>query len=365
MKSMKFILGGTWLLLAACSRVEAPMPEPALGSAISFSTPSIVTEVESTVRASGPVDQFPTGGSFGVLGYCLANYDGSSELNPATGTTPWDSKVVLCTPHLFYKTEVKYNGSACYYTGMQRRWYEAGDYLYTFFAYYPYGDNYYAVEPATQAGIGTPTLTYTMPFSGGDLSTPLDIDAIPDAMAAAAVDVMRGDGHVALSFRHLLTGINFKVNNYNGANDLTIHGLRVSGNFYRSLKILLGEGLEYPADMFSGTFTMLDGANEADDLSVPALQTGVKAGEKTLMLVSNLEARPNYLGDPIEIHIDYTFMGVRTTDKTIPFVPTSLPQGGTIYTIELNYIGDTFVLNFVVAGNQSWEDGGDSNLQFE
>ena len=64
---------------------------------------------------------------------------------------------------MFYKQQVKYNGTACYYTGTQQRWYEASDYLYTFLAYSPYGDAYYTVEPATQTGIGLPSLTFSMP----------------------------------------------------------------------------------------------------------------------------------------------------------------------------------------------------------
>lgn len=362
-KTLSFI--ASLLTLSACQKGELPMPEPEVGATIRFDSPSVMTDVDCAVRSTGPVNLFPVGGSFGVLGYCLANYSGSNELNPSTGATSWNSKSILSTPHLFYKTEVKYNGTACYYTGQQRRWYDESDYLYTFFAYYPYGDSYYTVEPSTQSGIGIPSLTFTMPFSGRDLSTTLAIEDIPDAMAAAAIDVTRQSGQVKLSFQHLLAGINFKVSNYNGKNDLTIHGLRVSGNFYRSLKIRLSEGLEYPADTFSGTFSLLDGADAADDLLVPAQQTDTKVGDKTLMLISNLEARPHYLGSQIYIHIDYTFMGVRTTDKQFAFVPNYLPQGGTIYTIELNFIGDSFVLNFVVDNNQAWEEGGDSDIQFE
>ena len=40
-------------------------------------------------------------------------------------------------------------------------------------------------------------------------------------------------------------------------------------------------------------------------------------------------------------------------------------HGGTIYTIEANFIGDAFILNFIVGNNQVWEDGGDSGIQFE
>ena len=31
----------------------------------------------------------------------------------------------------------------------------------------------------------------------------------------------------------------------------------------------------------------------------------------------------------------------------------------------MNFIGDAFVLNFVVDNNQMWEEGGDSDIKFE
>ena len=81
------------------------------------------------------------------------------------------------------------------------------------------------------------------------------------------------------------------------------------------------------------------------------------------MLVANLAASP-YLGDA-GIYIDYTFMGTEHTDKYIGDVANFLPMSGTIYTVELNFIGDAFVISFVVDNNQTWENGGDSDLEFE
>ena len=361
-----YLLSFALLLLAGCQK-EFPMTNARLsGEAICFDSPGVMLGVESSPWSKAPIETtLPTGSSFGVLGYCLANYDGSTQLNPTTGTTPWESKMVLCSPHLFYKREVKFNGTTCYYTGKQERWYEPSDYLYTFYAYYPYGDTYYAIEPITQSGIGAPSLTFSMPFSGGEISTPRDINQIPDAMAAAAVDVTRGDGHVKLQFQHLLAGFNFTVNNYNETNDLTIHGVQVSGNFYRSIKIKTNQGLEYPSETFAGTFTFLDGSNDADDITVEHQKTVKKLADQTLMLISNLSAAPNYIGNDITILLDYSFMGKRTTGKSIALPGGYLPQGGTLYTVELNFIGDAFILNFVVDNNQVWEDGGDSGIQFE
>ena len=354
------------MALSSCHKeMETDYPYCYLGNTIQFGSPSIMHDVEITSRATGPVDAFSAGDSFGVLGYCLANYDGTNELNPTTGSTPWASKAVLCTPHIFYKTEIKYNGTTCYYTGEQKQWYDPSNYLYTFLAYHPYGDAYYTIEPETQAGIGFPSLTFSMPFSGGDISTPRQIDDIPDAMAAAAIDVTRQTGRVDLQFQHLLTGLNFRINNYNPTNNLIIHGLRVSGSFYRSIRILMSRGLEYPAETYAGTFSFLEVSDDSDDVVIESHKTEERTGNKTLLLISNLEASPDYLGNNINIHIDYTFMGVRTTDKIITLPSGYLPQGGTIYTIEMNFIGDSFILNFVADNNQTWEDGGDSSIKFE
>ena len=359
------LLTAAFILMAACRKGEEPAVAPMSADPIRFAVPSVACTVETTPFTRTPTNLFPSGGSFGVLGYCLAYYAGTTEVDPTTGPASWDSKAVLSAPTLFYKQEVKYNGSECYYTGMQQRWYEPADYLYTFFAYYPYGDSCYTIEPATPTGIGNPALTYTMPFSGGETTTPRDLDVIPDAMAASTVDASRHGGHVALQFNHLLTGIDFTINNYNERNDLTIHGLRVSGNFYRSLRIRMNEGLDYFPETFAGTFTFLDGSDDTDDIRVEHNKSQAKVAGKTLLLVSNLEAGPNYIGTDISIHIDYTFMGRRITDKQIALPTGYLPQGGTIYTIEANFIGDAFILNFIVGNNQVWEDGGDSGIQFE
>lgn len=103
------------------------------GESIRFGIPDVSSGGGLSSRAAGgPLDEFPEGGSFGVLGYCLAQKGDNTGLDPNTGTDSWEAKAPRSTPHLFYKTEVEYNGSACYYTGMQQRWYEPRDYLYSF-----------------------------------------------------------------------------------------------------------------------------------------------------------------------------------------------------------------------------------------
>lgn len=126
---------------------------------------------------------------------------------------------------------------------------------------------------------------------------------------------------------------------------------------------MAGDEVRYPADAYSGTFVFLDGAREEDDVNVTYGSPAEKIGGKSLMLVPNPTASP-YLGEA-GIYIDYTFMGTEHTDKYIGDVANFLPMSGTIYTVELNFIGDAFVISFVVDNNQTWENGGDSDLEFE
>ncbi|CVI65776.1 MULTISPECIES: fimbrillin family protein [unclassified Alistipes] len=358
-----FLLSLTVATLS-CEKSEYTAPAVLSGESIRFGIPDVSSGGGLSSRAAGgPLDEFPEGGSFGVLGYCLAQKGDNTGLDPNTGTDSWEAKAPRSTPHLFYKTEVEYNGSACYYTGMQQRWYEPRDYLYSFFAYYPYEGGYFAVTPETAEGMGAPTLTFSMPFEGGEVETPRTMEEIPDAMVAAAMDATRGDGHVNLRFYHMLVGLNFKANNYNETHGVVIHGLRLAGTFHRSVKIDIDKGQSYPEETFRGTFAFLDGSDETDDVKVLAHQSADRLGDKVLMLVSNPTANP-YLGD-IEIYLDYTFMGEVHTNRYIGSVADFFPQAGTIYTVELNFIGDAFVLNFVVDNNQVWEDGGDSDLDFE
>lgn len=118
--------------LTACQKAEYTAPATLSDEPIRFGAPGIALDGELLSRAAGPVNEFPEGGSFGVLGYCLAMKGDNTDLDYSTGPDPWNSKAPRSTPHLFHKTEVAYNGSACYYTGTQQRWYERQDYLYSF-----------------------------------------------------------------------------------------------------------------------------------------------------------------------------------------------------------------------------------------
>lgn len=365
-----FMLAALAFAMTACDNEEIPVPPSYSDQYIEFGAPSIHVEAETK---AGPVEQLPDGSSFGVLGYCLAQTAPDNEtLNPASGNQIWANKKQLCYPEVFYKQEVKYENGTCTYAPLEK-WYEQKDYNYSFFAYYPFGDDKGFTVTTGEKELGAPKVKFSIPFSSTDENTPLDDTQVPDAMVAQEIDVVRNTGQVQLNFLHILTGLNFQVNNYNATESgdpgksVTIHSLKLKGKFYKSVEINFDSGYDFPDETFYGTYTILGDGSE-DDVTIGGLQSASAIGDKTLLLVSNLNktsATDGYLGQ-LTLYIEYTFGedGTRTT-KPLTRPENFLPAGGTIYTAQLNFIGDSFVLNFVVDNDQKWENGGDSDITFE
>ena len=362
-----FALSALLFLLSACGEEEIGGQPGLSGQTIEFGAPSIYVEADTR----GPVNQLPEGSSFGVLGYCLAQTaPDNSTLNPASGSQIWANKKQLCYPEVFYKQKVTYSGGSCSYTPL-KEWYDPTNYNYSFFAYYPYEDAFTVTTGAQD--LGAPKVKFSIPFDSTDENTPLDSENVPDAMVAQEIDVARNTGQVQLNFLHILTGLNFQVNNYNATESgeagksVTIHSLKLKGKFYKSVEINFDSGYDFPDDTFYGTYTIL-GDDDEDDVTIGGLESVSTIGNKTLLLVSNLNktsVTDGYLGQ-LTLYIEYTFgdEGTRTT-QPLTRPENFLPAGGTIYTAQLNFIGDSFVLNFVVDNDQKWEDGGDSDITFE
>lgn len=366
MKKRLFHIGIIGVLaLAACSRTEDVLPAFA-EDYIRFGMPGMEVEAKSTLVNS----ELPDSSRFGVLGYCLAQVaPGDTTLNRSSGSVSWDTKKELCRPHLFHDVPVTYSDGECTYAPLQP-WDSAANYQYTFFAYYPY-ENFKLLSGEFERG--TPRVKFTMPFNGGDTLTPLDDSRVPDAMVAMAEDVTRGtNGMVELNFRHILTGLNFQINNYNedpqnpGTGDrLIVHSLKLRGTFYKSFVMNYDDGWECPAgETFSGTYTLLP---DGSDKVVEAQNEGLLI-DKTLLFVSgqNSEgAATGYLGPYVKLEIKYTFGDSEEKTQWISRPENFLPVGGTVYTSQLNFIGNAFVLNIIVDNNYQWEDGGDSEIVFE
>ena len=61
-------------------------------------------------------------------------------------------------------------------------------------------------------------------------------------------------------------------------------------------------------------------------------------------------------GENVKVRIEYVFNGVPNVFETAR-PGTFTPQAGIKYTAQLNFVGDTFVLQFVVDNQEQWEDG--------
>ena len=362
-KHIIYLLGLAFVI-SSCETDKPGMPD----STIRFNIPGLIGEQVK----SGPQSEFNDGDQFGVLGYCQPQISPQDPtLNPSGGSFSWNSKKDLCTPNVFYKQAVTYRDGSCSYTPL-KEW-EREDYQYSFFAYYPY-DGYFEVLSG-EKDLGAPRVKFSLPFDGDAGS--IKPGTVHDAMVTQTLDATKSAGYASLRFMHILTGLNFRINNYNATESgepgepVTIHSIKLSGTFYKSININFDEGFSYPDETFNATYEILTD-DPGDDLIVEGQDWAMvgddgSGNSTTVLMVSNLD-KENYLGD-LKLVIEYTFMGSKETSEPITRPENFVPAGGTIYTVQLNFIGDSFVLNFIVhnpdTGNSTWEDEGDSDIIFQ
>lgn len=109
----RYIFSVLLLLCSACQQEEWAQPEADSSDAIRFAAPSIT--VEKLTRSTFH-NAFPTGGTFGVLGYCVPYQRGSdTEMDWASGSAYWGNKSGNAFPDVFFNQAVTYDGSACTY----------------------------------------------------------------------------------------------------------------------------------------------------------------------------------------------------------------------------------------------------------
>lgn len=64
-----------------------------------------------------------------------------------------------------------------------------------------------------------------------------------------------------------------------------------------------------------------------------------------------------YFGENVKVHVEYTYRGEAKNASAER--PTQFqPRAGVRYTAQLNFVGETFALNFIAAEDEFWEDGG-------
>lgn len=71
-----------------------------------------------------------------------------------------------------------------------------------------------------------------------------------------------------------------------------------------------------------------------------------------------------YFGEGVKVYVEYTYRGKEKTASAER--PTQFqPRAGVRYTAQLNFVGETFALNFIAAEDEFWEDGGDSDVSIQ
>ena len=364
------------LTVSSCEKEAGVNPAADASQRILFGVPTLSVETRSTFK-----NALSAGDEFGVLGYCVP-YTVSSEsekihMDYTSGGNPWALKKAHSSPEVFYNQRVVVGTGGCTYdrTGgganNPKYWYRDGydtdnnangevvgadNYLYSFIAWYPYEGAFEISEPDKQTTAGAPVMTFTMPQTGTDLSARLDHTATPDAMLAVLYDRTRADGNLRFTFSHVLTGLGFQVNNLS-EQDLTVHSVSVSGHFYKDATIdLRGNSVafSFSDNRYAGYYPLLESDLE---LRAPAQDetsttSGIIGGEH-LLLISGTGSS---FGEDVTVNIDYTFGGEQK-QQSIPRPGTFTPRPGVKYTAQLNFVGDTFVLQFMVDNGEQWEDG--------
>lgn len=363
---------------------------------VTFGLPGVM--MQGVEMAGGPDtksvlhNSFPDGGMFRVFGYCIPDMVNGSENDYAAASSPWNTKSQRIKADIFYETDVTCSGAVTSYgNGSLKEWYTAGfngvpegaqvsQFRYSFLAHYPV--DCFTMNMRNADAVGVPVLSFSMPWSGGDMDTPRDHAEIPDAMLAARFDHIRANGAVPLNFYHIMTGLRFRVNNYSDE-DLIIESARLSGQFYseatfdftttkvKQTATALGQ------KSFSGYFSLIaDGTSQTCPSGASSPYLGVSDTNPegtTVLLLPNLDADPSTadrpdnpiysLGDKKTITIRYRYAGdadVKTA--VIPdFHLSCRPAQSTRYTANLNFVGDRFVLIFQ-ADTDSWGDGSDNGI---
>lgn len=355
------------------------------GERILFAAPQMSVETRSTLK-----EALASGDAFGVIGYCMPYQVGTTNPDPSGAVSTWSAKRNLCPPNVFFGQKVTVTDNGCIYdfeghegVNNPKYWYrwnagqgygldgnqndivteDADEYRYSFFAYYPYDsyDSFTIDSPSNASAAGAPVLSFEMPQTGSSKEAALDHRSTPDAMLSVIYNARSGS-NLQFSMSHVLTALGFEVNNFSDQ-DLTVHSIKLHGKFYKKIEIdFTGETVEYtfPADRYSGTYTVYDGGDEGMLLAAPSEdEAGTSSespiGGEHILLISGEDGA--YFGEDVCLFIDYTFGGERKTRDDITRPGSFTPVPGVKYTAQLNFVGNAFVLQFVVDNGDVWEDG--------
>lgn len=382
------------MLLTGCSR---PAQEPVYNPSerILFSIPQMSVQTKG-----GPVNMLEEESSFGVIGYCIPDdiHDGTYLYE--YGTEPWSNKRKICRPTVFYGQKVTVTDKGCIYnmdapsgtdgTSNPKHWYTAGrgldgekdenipknadDFQYSFFAYYP-AESFEIISPAENKR-GEPILTFTMPFDDmhtqTDINKSLPLNETPDAMLSVLYNQRSSSGPLQFTMYHVLTGLRFVINNFSKY-DLKVHSLKLSGDFFRKVTVdftssspsySFTDSKDLETYRYTGSYIIYseDSEYNGKPLILEAADNSYSSSDDILdkQYILLISGENSYFGDDVKVTIDYTLGNQERTSKDIRRPGTFVPAPGNLYFACLNFVGDTFNLQFVAghyADDGTWDEG--------
>lgn len=225
---LKYLLVIFILTVFSCQKqsIIGPDIEYAEDGLVSFST---------KVHTKSPVITSLSGKNFGVYGYSFSKL------------TNWNTAKAKATPNEFHNLIV--SGTDCSYSyigedalGGYKKWdFSKG---YSFFAYYPYFEEYITDSDDVTTGVSrltdleTPYIDYTLPISG---TNPVNPDDMLDIMTAAVKDHNLTLGPVVdFNFYHRLFCIDLKaINHSDDKIVLSDLSMTISGIHYNKTRIYM------------------------------------------------------------------------------------------------------------------------------
>ena len=371
-------------LLTGCAAdgSEPPMPEPDPTQSIVFGQAAATGGIDAQKQASTPsrstlLNALPEGAQTRVYGYCVPL---SVSLNddPASATLPWEQKANYSVPDVFpgsntsegniAGTTLTVNNGRLKYDGTPKPWLTGSNLNadaanYTFISHYPASGafTYSRHAVAANSRTGAPRFTFSMPAAAAT-----DHTAIPDAMVAAKFDHQKSDGQVHFTYRHILTALRFQINNYS-AEELTLTSIRLEGDFFNSAAFTFNTGeivQTTAATTFHGNWDL----SPTGGMTV-ASNSGRPLGDDTrgtsVMLLPDPAITPSAgndtdcLGSNKKLHVAYS-IGTTPYTQDLDVKLLFKPAGGTSYALNLNFVGNEFVIFF--QPTDLWENGSDNGI---
>lgn len=371
-------------LLTGCAADgnEPPMPEPDPTQSIVFGQAAASGGIDSQKQASTPsrstlLNALPEGAQAVVYGYCVP-LSVSLNADPASATLPWVQKANYSVPDVFpgndtsegniAGTTLTVNNGRLKYDGTPKPWLtgsnlDADAANYTFISHYPASGafTYSRHAVAANSRTGAPRFTFSMPAAAAT-----DHTVIPDAMVAAKFDHQKSDGQVHFTYRHILTALRFQINNYS-AEELTLTSISLEGDFFNSAAFTFNTGeivQTTAATTFHGNWDLspTGGMKVASNSGRP-LGDGTRG--TSVMLLPDPAITPSAgndtdcLGSNKKLHVAYS-IGTAQYTQDLDVKLLFKPAGGTSYALNLNFVGNEFVIFF--QPTDLWENGSDNGI---